>query len=147
MPAKPPQPVLPELSPNEALLDFLRAQAVPPDGPGDHALGKWQLHTHPDLCDRLADLAPRHPLHTAYGVPVLAHEGIAAAVALGTDRLLVRLPKLPHNIAAGAPMPPLTDQGWQSVDPWLSELPSAEGVRRLCGLIGGALAHARSFIA
>jgi hypothetical protein len=49
---------LPDLPQNASLLDFLRSQASPPSGPGDYALGAWQLHTHPDLMDRLCELAP-----------------------------------------------------------------------------------------
>ncbi len=128
---------------NATLLDFLRAQGAPPRGPNDYALGEWQLHTHPDLLDRLTELAPHAPLHAAYGVPVLAYEGIAAAAALGTSTLLVRLPAAPTNLKVDAPVPPLADHGWQAVDAWQSELPSAEGHRRLSGTIQGALAHAR----
>ncbi|MFK0171685.1 hypothetical protein ACIQU5_23070 [Streptomyces sp. NPDC090306] len=126
---------------NSALLTFLRAQAAPPDGPDDLALGEWQLHTHPDLCERLAELAPRAPLHAAYGVPVLAHEGIAAAVALGTSALLVRLPAPPPKLRAGPPVGLPAGRGWQSVDAWQGELPSAEADRRLSGVVRGALAR------
>jgi hypothetical protein len=48
----------------------------------------WQLHTHPDLIGRLRDLAPGWPVTAAYGVAILAGEGIAAVVALGTDYLV-----------------------------------------------------------
>jgi hypothetical protein len=128
---------------NAALLDFLRAQGSPPRGPDDYALGEWQLHTHPDLFDRLAQLVPDAPLHAAYGVPVLAHVGIAAAAALGTSTLLVRLPVAPANLDVGTPVPSLAADGWQSVDAWQSELPSAEGARRLSDAIRRALADAR----
>jgi len=128
---------------NTALLDFLRAQGSPPHGPNDYALNDWQLHTHPDLLDRLTQLAPDAPLHAAYGVPVLAHEGIAAAAALGTSTLLVRLPTAPANLEVGLPDPSLADHGWQEIDAWQSEISSAEGDRRLSGIIRGALAYAR----
>ncbi|MFF3379316.1 hypothetical protein ACFYXF_40980 [Streptomyces sp. NPDC002680] len=128
---------------NTALLDFLRAQASPPHGPNDYALGEWQLHTHPDLLDRLAQLAPRVPLHAAYGVPVLSYEGIAVAAALGTSTLLVRLPTAPPKLKVGRPDSSLADHGWQEIDAWQGELPSAEGDRRLSGVIRGALANTR----
>ncbi|MER6159633.1 hypothetical protein ABT147_29475 [Streptomyces sp. NPDC001868] len=138
---------LPSISPehpqNAALLDFLRAQGAPPTGPNDYALGEWQLHTHPDLLDRLAQLAPHAPLHAAYGVPVLAHEGIAAAAALGTATLLVRLPAVPADLKADIPIPSLAEHGWQAVNAWQSELPSAEGTRRLSDAVQGALANVR----
>ncbi|MCX4993160.1 MULTISPECIES: hypothetical protein [unclassified Streptomyces] len=128
---------------NAALLDFLRAQGCPPSGPDDYALGEWQLHTHPDLLDRLAELARRAPLHAAYGVPVLAREGVAAAAALGTSVLLVRLPAAPTDLEAGTPAPFLAGHGWQAVDAWQSGLPCAEGARRLSGAVRRALAGAR----
>ena len=83
---------LPDVAQNAALLDFLRGQASPPRGPDDYTLGAWQLHTHPDLIAELRKLAPGWPLTAAYGVPLLANEGIAAVAALGTDWLAVRLP-------------------------------------------------------
>ncbi|MFJ8112117.1 hypothetical protein [Streptomyces sp. NPDC096132] len=128
---------------NAALLDFLRAQGSRPNGPDDYALGEWQLHTHPDLLDRLAQLAPDSPLHAAYGVPVVAYSGIAAAAALGTSTLLVRLPAAPMNLEAATPVPSLADDGWWEVDAWQGRLPSAQGTRRLSGAVQGALAYAR----
>jgi len=86
---------LPDLPHNAALLDYLRGQASPPSDPGDYTLGSWQLHTHPDLIAVLRELAPGWPLTAAYGVPLLAGEGIAAVVALGTDWLAVRIGHLP----------------------------------------------------
>ncbi|MFC1443169.1 hypothetical protein ABUW04_33525 [Streptacidiphilus sp. N1-10] len=159
MELEPPRTV-PELPANTALLDFLRQQASPPSGPEDWTLGEWQLHTHPDLEGRLADLTPRERLHSptlttrtirahqerlhcAYGVPVLCYEGIAVAVAMGMRTLLVRLPALPENLKPGEPVPPLTDRDWQSVDPWQGHLITAEGNRRLTGLLRGAIAAAR----
>ncbi|WP_105968851.1 hypothetical protein [Streptomyces geranii] len=131
---------------NSAILDFLRAQGSPPSGPNDYALGEWQLHTHPDLQDRMTELAPRAALHAAYGVPVLAYEGIAAAVALGMSTLLLRLPAAPPKLKADPPVPALAEHGWQGVDAWQSELPSAEGDRRLSGALRGALANVRDLI-
>ena len=43
------------------------------------------MHAHPDLIGVLRDLAPGFPLTAAYGFPLLAWDGIAAIVALGTD--------------------------------------------------------------
>lgn len=128
---------------NSALLAFLRAQAAPPHGPDDLALGDWQLHAHPDLCERLAQLASRAPLHAAYGVPVLAHEGVAAAAALGTSVLLVRLPAPPPKLKAGPPVGQAPGDDWHPVDAWQAELPSAEADRRLSGVVRGALARLR----
>src|SRR6266436_4633215 len=83
---------LPDLPQDRSLLSFLRSQASPPSGPGRaYALRAWELHTHPDLMDRFCELAPGWPLAAAYGVPLLASEGVAAVVALGTDWPAVRI--------------------------------------------------------
>ncbi|WP_405720403.1 hypothetical protein OG607_07825 [Streptomyces sp. NBC_01537] len=142
-----PLPTLPEHPHNTALLAHLRARAAPPHGPHDMALGAWQLHTHPDLWERLHKLALWQPLSAAYGVPVLAYEGVAAAVAEGMSDLLVRLPSPPTNLKAGEPVPPLIDDGWHAVDAWQSDLHSIEGDYRLCELIEAALVHTRELIA
>ncbi|MFB6889882.1 hypothetical protein ACFCX4_11270 [Kitasatospora sp. NPDC056327] len=134
---------LPELPENRALLAVLRLQATPPSGPGDFTIGAWQLHAHPDLQERMEALRPRHPVSCAYGMPVLAFEGVAAVVAWG-QRLLVRLPVLPEGVETSAPAPPLTGGGgWHPVDAWPQRTGHAEGTARLTALVDGALLHAR----
>ena len=129
---------------NTALLDFLRRQASPPSGPDDYTLETWQLHTHPDLIQRLGELAPGWPITAAYGVPILASQGIAAAVALGTDWLAVRTGHLPPGIETADPAPEWSSaQGnWYAVSPWQSHLSAADGTRALRELIAAALTQA-----
>ncbi|GAA4509254.1 hypothetical protein GCM10023191_070220 [Actinoallomurus oryzae] len=132
---------------NRVLLGYLRAQARRPTSPVDstYAIDEWQLHTHPDLLERLGELAPDGiPVIPLFGVPALATNGIVAAVALGTSWLMVRLPQLPDGLETQDPIPPLSDHGWQSVSAWQSEIPAAEGKERLTRLINDALHHARS---
>ncbi|MFF5492486.1 hypothetical protein [Streptomyces aquilus] len=62
------------------------------------------------------------PLHTAYGVPLLARKGVAAVAATGMDRLLMRLPAEPTDLRAAAPVPVLDGDGWWAADAWQSEL-------------------------
>ncbi|MGW2543016.1 hypothetical protein ACWC5I_19610 [Kitasatospora sp. NPDC001574] len=138
-----PAPALPELPENRALLDYFRERSALPRGPDDLTLGNWHLHTHPDLCDRLSRLVPRHPVESAYGVPVLAFEGVAAVVACGMDILLVRLPTLPEGVEPAADLPPLTDGEWRSVSAWPQGPPSAGREARLVALLREALVHAR----
>jgi hypothetical protein len=138
---------LPDLPPNAALLEYLRPQACWPASPGHgYTLGSWELHTHPDLMERLGELAPGWPLTAAYGVPMLACEGIAAVVALGTSPLAVRIGSLPPGIETVHPMASLTfvRGDWQLVDPWQNQLTRAEGTRVLTALVSAALAHAAS---
>ncbi|MBC9718965.1 hypothetical protein H9Y04_41210 [Streptomyces sp. TRM66268-LWL] len=106
MPTPPPLPTLPGLPQNTAVLAFLRAQAAPPGPVRTYDIDAWELHTHPDLMERIGALAPYGQLHSAYGVPVLAYEGVAAAVALGTETLLLRLRAHPPQLAESAPCPP-----------------------------------------
>jgi hypothetical protein len=137
---------LPDLPQNGSLLGFLRGQASPPKFGRADALGAWELHTHPDLMDRLCDLAPGWPLTAAYGVPLLASDGVAAVVALGTDWLAVRIDHLPANIKTLEPAPTWTfaSGDWRMLDPWQGQLSSADGTRVLRGLVGGALSYAAS---
>ncbi|MBV1949201.1 hypothetical protein [Streptomyces sp. BV129] len=138
--------LLPDLPQNAALLTLLREQGVAQER-GAYAYDGWELHTHPDLVERLEDLAPRWPVLATYGMPVLAAKGIAAAVAWGTEVLLLRLPERPAEpLKPGVPRPPLTgpDEGWYSLCPWQSELPSSESQRLLSLQIQHALTYAAS---
>jgi hypothetical protein len=137
---------LPVVPANAALLDYLRAQALLPSGPDDYALGFWQLHTHPDLMGRLRDLAPGWPLTAAYGVPLLARDGVAAVVAFGTGWLAIRVGYLPPDIETVEPNPAwsFAGDGWKFISPWQSQLPAADGTRVLRDLVSAALAHAAS---
>src|SRR5215469_10272712 len=140
---------LPDLPQNGSLLGFLRGQVSPPSGPGRaYALGDWELHTHPDLMDRLCELAPGWPLTAAYGVPLLASEGVAAVVALGTGWLAVRIDRLPASVMTLESAPAWTFAGgdWYIVDPWQGQLSAADGTRVLRGLVSGALSYAASLV-
>ncbi|MGW0786208.1 hypothetical protein [Streptomyces sp. NPDC002913] len=138
--------LLPELPQNTALLDLLRQQGVAQES-GAYVHEGWELHTHPDLVERLEELAPQWPVLATFGVPVLAAKGIAAVVARSMGILLVRLPEVPAGpLEPAEPCPPLTDpgQGWYSLCPWQSELPSADSKRLLTQLIQHALSYAAS---
>ncbi|WP_328314725.1 hypothetical protein OG432_33565 [Streptomyces sp. NBC_00442] len=138
--------MLPDLPQNRVLLDVLREQGVPQDKHGFPYEG-WELHTHPDLVERLGDLAADWPAVAAYGMPVLAAKGVAAVVARSMGMLLVRLPEAPPgSLKRQAAWPPLTDpgQGWYSLCAWQSEIPSAESKRQLSSLVLHALSYAAS---
>lgn len=108
----------------DRLQELLRNQGV--KGTGDvYDLDGWQLHAHPDLCDRLQSLNP-HCYRGAYGVPVLATDrGVPFAFAMGTSTLAFRLP---GDQAEGRPFP---DAGpdWVAVDPWKTDV---ETLKRWC---------------
>jgi hypothetical protein len=104
------------------------------------------LHTHPDLIGRLRGLAPGWPLTAAYGVPLLACEGIAAVIALGTDWLVVRAGSLPSGVETEDPAPEwsFAHGDWHVLSPWQSQLSGADAERVLTALVSAALAHAAS---
>jgi hypothetical protein len=98
--------------------------------------------------DRLCELAPGWPLTAAYGVPLLACDGVAAVVALGTGWLAARIDRLPASIKTLEPAAAWTFAGgdWHIVDPWQGELSAADGTRVLRGLVSGALSYAGSLV-
>jgi len=102
-----------------ALESLLRKQGV--KGTGDvYDLDGWQLHTHPDLCERLQSLNP-FCCHGLYGVPVLASDrGVLFGVATGTSLLALRLPEPEFMEAkvAGGRVYTEGGEGWIAVDPW-----------------------------
>jgi hypothetical protein len=130
---------LPDLPQNAVMLGYLRGQASLPSDRDDYVLGSWQLHAHPDLIGVLRDLAQGWPLTAAYGVPLLACDGVAAVVALGTDFLAVRMDELPAGVEADedpAPEWSFIGQGWHVVALWQN------GEHALRELVAAALAHA-----
>ncbi len=137
---------LADAPPNAELLEFLRGQASPPSGPGDYALGPWQLHAHPDFIGELRRLAPGLPLTAAYGVPMLASEGIAAVVALGSAWLVVRVDHLPAGADVDDDPPPewsFAGDGWQVLSP-VQSLPGPDLARVMGELVAAALSSAAS---
>jgi hypothetical protein len=139
---------LPDVPQNAALLEYLRGQACPPSGPDDYTLGSWQLHTHPDLIAALRELAPGWPLTAAYGVPLLASEGIAAVVALGTDWLAFQIDELPPGVETEDDPPSewlsFTRDGWHILSVVQERIPRGEVGPTLRMLVAAALAHAAS---
>jgi hypothetical protein len=128
---------------NAALLEFLRGQAALPKlGRVDDYDG-YELHTHPDLISRLAELAPGRPVLPVYGVAVFAYEGIAAVVAWSMDHLMFRLPTIPADLKRETPIAALAGHGWHAVNAWQSDLPSALGLQKLSALVQAALEHAK----
>jgi hypothetical protein len=134
---------LSETPANEDLLTFLRSRAQPGKG-GPYDLDGWELHTHPDLVERLEEICgSRKRVKPAYGVVMVEVKEVALAVAMGTSVLLFRLPEAPEGVKLGPPVEPLTSRGWFSVNPWQSQLPSGEGLARLSALL--QLAHEHTY--
>jgi len=134
---------LPDSALNRDLLDYLRHRAQPGAG-SSYDLDGWELHVHPDLIERLGDIAgsPKAVV-PLYGVVIVVVRDIAVAMASDTNTLLLRLPSPPEDVKAGVPIEPLCSNGWQAVSPWQSDLPSAVGLSRLRALLQEARDHAK----
>ena len=133
---------LPDSTANRDLLGYLRARAQPGTGMRHADLDGWELHTHPGLIERLGEIAgsPKAVV-PLYGVVAIVVKDTAAAMAEGTDTLLLRLPEPPRGVEPGTQIEPLCSNGWYAVSPWQSELPSAVGMAKLTTLMQVAREH------
>ena len=84
-----PEP-LPE---NARLLAYLQAQAVPSRRRSPFEIDDYELHCHPELVERLAEIgAGVVDLAPAFGLPVLVHpDGVTFAFAQGTSVIALRV--------------------------------------------------------
>jgi hypothetical protein len=117
--------------------------------PGEpYAIEGWDLSAHPDLEERLGELARGLPGATITGYrghPVVVDDRwVVRALATGTSGLLLRLHDGQDRVAVlahGGEARPDLGPDWVRADPWLSGLPSADGtilVRRwVAAALGG----------
>src|SRR5205823_3458362 len=93
---------------NQPLLSMLEPLATPPKPPYmDWDIDEYELHCHPDLMERLEQVAAdtQGRLSAAFGVPVLVHpNGIAFGFARGMWNLFLRV-KGPVEDPALLPLP------------------------------------------
>jgi hypothetical protein len=120
---------------NEPVIRYLRSQATPghDDSWNSWDLEGWQLHAHPDLSDRFAEVSPTGVnLIPAYGLDVLVASGVAAGFVLGTHCLFLRLPAPPTDVAQN-PYCATTFAApdWYAIDPWQSDVSTAVGLHML----------------
>ncbi|HEX9378239.1 MAG TPA: hypothetical protein VF872_01490 [Gaiellaceae bacterium] len=140
---------------NEAVLRYLEAERVAP--PGTNAawvIDGYSLATHPDLCDRIAEVdaaaGNAAELRYLYGkLALVAPNGVIVAFGGGTYVLAIRLPRnevdpgLLGEIHGDAPrLEALTARGWTLVDAWTVDLLRDEGLGRLAALIVRAVENA-----
>lgn len=125
---------------NATLIEWLRTTTNRPRGrfwvrrraPQD------QTRCHPDLVVRLEALAARLPntrMRWVGGMPVLiAPGGAVFALAAGTTWIVMRLPVHVHSAVVRSDWGLRGLEGdWIDVDPWLSDLPTRDGLSRLRG--------------
>jgi hypothetical protein len=101
--------------------------------PGDDG---YELHTHPDLCERFCEVTRGEgPVEYRWGgVIALDRRGVAFAYALGMRAIWFRLTTVPDDLElrdTAAESPPRERPQWVGVDPWQSDIPTAEGLSRL----------------
>ena len=135
-------------SENRTPLDFLERQAAP--GPAldrDYAIDSFELHTHPDLTERLKNVAGKQRvlLRPAYGCPlIVAPTGVAFALAHGQRLLAFRLPTETRDLARemGAVERPDLGEGWFGFDAWAPDVPMKKHLGDLAYFCEEAHRHA-----
>lgn len=134
---------------NATLVGWLREETERPRGRlrARRRARMEALRCHPDLCDRLEATADGLPgTRTRYvgGMPLLVHpSGVAFGLAAGTSWLALRLPTRVHSAVMRSEWGRRGLEGeWIDIDPWLTDIPSGEGLRRLRGWCRAAHAHA-----
>jgi hypothetical protein len=133
---------LTECPANAGLLAYLRASAQTATGRSGADLDGFELHTHPDLIERLGELAGSPQAVVAfYGVVGIVVKGVAAVVAMGTDTLLLRLPARPEGVTFEPPVEPMCGRGWYAVSAWRDHRPSPDEPSRLTRLVRAARQH------
>jgi hypothetical protein len=137
--------VLASLPVNRAVLDVLRPLSVPRPADDPWALDGFELHTHPDLHERLDQVASGQPgagrSVGIYGVPALVTDDVIYAVALGTSTIDLRIPPRPirlevirHGGREGSDFGP----AWVSADAWVGDLSMAAGTEALRSWVAAA---------
>lgn len=124
---------------NRRLLAHLAERAEP--ARSEYRLGPWELHVHPDLCERLEEVGATRPTGIYGHCSLVAPDGTIYALGLGTSRILVRLPPGPSRSAAlehGGEVDPDLGDPWLRVPAWPQDLPSADGTERLAGWVRAA---------
>jgi hypothetical protein len=120
---------------NRDVLQFLERQARPAKPAyASYDIDEYELHTHPDLIERLAEAAAGldAPMVAVYGVPVLMHRNhVIFAAAYSMSTLIYRLPTNLHSRVAPARWTVDIGAEWVAANGWLSDLPSREGTERI----------------
>ncbi len=131
---------------NEPVIRHLRSQATPGHNPSWDLEG-WELHVHPDLSERFAQVSPTGVnLIPVYGAHVLAASGVAAGFVEGMRCIFLRLPVDPTEVAlspGGAAIFAAPD--WYAIDAWPSDVSTEVGLRRLRTLTETAYQFALTF--
>jgi hypothetical protein len=130
---------------NEELLEFLEGQAEPS---ASMDLDGFELHAHPDVCERLVELAGELDevpagWHAVFGVPALVTAGGAIyAFAIGSGGIGVRLPR--EHVHHHLNRHDIDLPGWTVLDAWQTQLPGRIAGERLRETLLAAHAASRA---
>jgi len=134
---------------NRDVLEALRRGATPRDPDDPYAIDAFTLRTHPDLSERLADVAGDlrgGRILGIYGYSALVCGDVVCAVAMGTGHLRLRIadPAIRDEIAVdGGTTDPELGRGWIGLSAWLTDVPRAEGTARLRRWVAAAADETR----
>jgi hypothetical protein len=134
---------------NGQVLTILRDRGVYRPTSAPWTLDGYELHCHPDLEERIGQLAAGLPGGSTiglYGTPGLAANDIVYAVAMGMSTIHVRLPACPvrDEITRHSDLGPSAfGPDWVVADAWLSHLSSAAGTALLHSWLREAAAATR----
>ena len=125
---------------NHQVLANLRQSAEPASS--EYRLGAFELHTHPDVCERLDQVARDSRSVGVYGCCARATRGsVLYAIGRGTTTIALRLPDGPVReavLAHGGRLAPELGIDWVAADVWLSEVPRAGGTALLVAWVEAA---------
>ncbi len=131
---------------NHDVLLFLERQAKPSNPQAaDFGIDELELHTHPDLMERLVEASAGldAAMVAAYGVPVLLHlNGVLFAFAYSMDTLILRLPHEMHARIVASRWSYQIGPDWVAADAWLTDVPRREGTERIREWCRWAYEHA-----
>ena len=122
-----------DLPHNRAVLASLRQTAEP--ARSEYRLGAFEQLTHPDVCERLDQLARGGRAVGAYGgCARAARGGELYAIGMGTSSIALRLVDGPAReavMANGGRLAPGLGSDWVLADAWLSAMPRVAGTELL----------------
>jgi hypothetical protein len=108
----------------------------------EYRLGAFELHVHPDVCERLDQVSRGGRAVGAYGhCARVARGGALYAIGMGTGSIALRVADGPVReaiLARGGRLDPGLGPEWVVADAWLSEVPRIDGTALLAGWVEAA---------
>ncbi len=125
---------------NRLVLAWLRESAEP--ARSEYRLGAYEQHVHPDVCDRLDQVASGGRTVGAYGhCARVARDGALYAIGMGMGSIALRLPGGQVReavLARGGRLDQGLGTAWVVADAWLTEVPRPEGTALLATWVEAA---------